>query len=160
MKNPPKNVSKLNTWTYLILLLGLASCDFSADEYYEYSNNKDENHEIYLHWRNSAECAMTIFDTTVVYDAVQLHFPSDKSSFQNQCETYYMYISDRSDITIDSVKKCMEYFEIPENDARILSNDLVLLHFTAKNSLVHVDTLFRKKITRNFIEQLPLPKLH
>lgn len=146
---------------YLGLILAVSSCDFSTHEYYIYSNHKEGTlGEIYFLWSDSSQCGMTINDSSFQYDGFKLYFPSDKSTVNSHCESYYDYVRDSTDSVIDSIEQCANYFKINEFDPRIEANELVLLYIFNRNSLVRIDTMFREKETQDFIDRLPLPKLH
>lgn len=140
---------KLYCLFYLGLILAVSACDFSTHEYYIYSNHKEGTlGEIYFLWSDSSQCGMTINDSSFQYDGFKLYFPSDKSTVNSHCESYYDYVRDSTDSVIDSVELCANYFTINEFNPRIKSNELVLLYIFKRNSLVRIDNMFRKKNTR------------
>jgi hypothetical protein len=149
--------------TYLLLGLSLAflfsSCDFGTREYYTYTTNDGYN-EIYFLWGDSSRCGLTICDTTIKFDGLNLFFPSDKSAIKGYCETYYVPIRNDKREIVDSVANCGWHFDITENDPRIAENSFTILYMLNGNALVFVDTLFRKKEKITILDQLPLPKLH
>lgn len=151
---------KIIVWSYFGLILTLASCDFSTREYYIYTNNEDSDNEIYFLWpdSDSKQCGMTIKDTSIEYDKLNLYFPSDQSTVKSHCESYFDYIRDSLNVITDSIEVCVDYFKINENDPRVIDNDHVILYIYKRNSLIMQDTLFREKVEQSFIDRLPLPR--
>ena len=153
-----KTLLKINISFFIGLVLSLYSCDMGTDEYYMYSNNAD--YETYFLWGEPSQCCPVIYDTTIKYDALKLFFPSDKSTINSHCETYYNPVKDTNGVTIDSVQMCCDCFKIDENDPRVLDNKFVILNFIHKNAIIRVDTLHRTKEKITLLDKLPLPKLH
>jgi hypothetical protein len=153
-----KTIQKINISLFIVLTLLFGSCDLSNDEYYIYSNNSEN--EIYFLWPEPSQCGVTINDTSINYDALRLYFPSDKSSINSHCETYYNPIRDTNGVNVDSVEMCDYCFKIAENDPRIIDNEYVIMYINYQNSIVRVDTMYRKKEKITFVDKLGLPKVH
>lgn len=153
-----KTIQKINISLIICLTFLFGSCDLSTDEYYKYSNNSEN--EIYFLWGEPSRCGVTFNDTTIKYDALRLYFPSDKSNINSHCETYYDLIRDTNRVIVDSVEMCHYCFKITENDPRIIDNEYVIMYINYQNSIVRVDTMYRKKEKITFVDKLGLPKLH
>ncbi len=158
-----KMIQKIHLLVCLSLALVVNSCDYLAtEEYYTYTKNDGYN-ESYILWNDSSRCGAIICDTTIKFDGLKLLFPSDNSTIKGYYETYYKPVrnekSEKREI-VDSVKNYAWYFDVNESDNRIEENSFTILYFLNDNTIVVVDTLYRKKEQITIIDRLPLPKLH
>lgn len=151
--------SKKQLFVCICVLLLMYSCDFVYKEYYNYTSNDGYN-EAYILWNDSSRCGLIINDTTLIYDEVNLVFPSDNSNYKGYCEKYFKNIRNDKDEIIDSAEFCAWYFDIQEKDPKLDENTFAILHVLNHSAQVSVDTLYRKKEIVTLLDRIPLPKMH
>jgi hypothetical protein len=156
-------IAKLNViWVGLIILL-ISSCDFSTHEYISYEGYNRQHHSmIYVGWgSNEDSCSVSFMDTSFVFDYVELEFPSNHSRFKSEFVTRYSYYYEANGIDIkDTTVYTSHDFVLGEKDSLVTKNHYVMVYFFRGKKMILQDTLYRQKTTSEFIDRLPLPKLH
>lgn len=144
----------------LLLLLLLISCDFSTHEYISY---KDENSSTFFSWydETSKEADFYTEDSTLIFNNLEVYFFSDNSTLKAKTVPGYKYLGDSdNDGREDSVKTTFYQFPIAQTDARITENDSVRLIFRIGKMTVRKMILQKSVSESNFLDRIPLPRMH
>lgn len=148
--------------TFFSILLIAASCDFSTHEYITYrGHNWQYNSKVDLGWGDEGDCSISFYNTSFVFDEVEIEFPSDQSRIKSELvrSCYYTY-DDEGVNVVDSTIYWNYEFDLKEDDPRVPLNDSIFVYYFLKSKKVEQDTLFREKFSTDFVDRLPLPKLH
>lgn len=147
---------------FFIPLFIMFSCDFSTHEYWSYVKNKNSDKELRLSWMDDSSCFFIADDTTLLFDGIELIFPSDNSVVRDTGkESYYQYYDDPYDTTfLDSSLQWIYYLDLLETDKRISVNDSVHLNLFQGDKITQTETLYREKHVSRFIDRLPLWRMH
>ncbi|MCJ8289248.1 MAG: hypothetical protein HRT58_08240 [Crocinitomicaceae bacterium] len=140
------------------LFLALASCDFSTHEYILYVAHQNSQDEVRLGWGIDSSCYISVSDTTLDFDNVEIVFPSDNSILNSERISYYTREYIDQVLQEDSTLHWSYQLDFEENDARVLANDSIFARIRLGNRLLKKITLYKKKTESRFIDRLGIPK--
>lgn len=130
-----------------------------VEEHLTYTSNDGYNQSYFL-WTDSNKCSITLQDSNLIYNKVEIYFPADQSIIAANCEPSIKYIDNNLGEIIDSIETCAWYFHLSEKDFRFQNNSFCLLYIIQEDSTLHIDTLYRKEKKLTILDKIPLPKLH
>lgn len=143
------------------MLFMLFSCDFGTQVSYSYSSSQDADESIYIGWNSDGDCYVYIDDESLDYDNVAVMFPTDESPIISFQTSYYSYLYDDAGLVkVDSTFYIDERLNLSEDDDRVLSNDSLYISVFKGTKSIFKQTLYREKRETEFIDRLPIPKIH
>jgi hypothetical protein len=154
-------MTKLNLLLIGLLVAAIGSCDFSTHHYVSYESTDDNDFLTQVGWgMEEKNCSIYTEDTTLIYNKVQLLFYSNQSTVNSYPKPGYEYIYGDTNNLIDSVKIIEYYFDIQVSDNQVTDNDSIGVIFYNGKKIVRTQVLYKETSESEFLDRVPLPKLH
>lgn len=142
------------------VLFILSSCDTSTHEYYSFVKNKNSTDQIQVYYSELDDSGIIVSNDSIIFDNVEITFYNDSSKCLSYREKYYSPIYDSSRTQIDSVLQWQYKFDFQNFEQRIKNNDSVFAQIRLGKEIVIEEVLYQDIFTTEFIDRLPIPRLH